>query len=327
MQNNLTGIRCGDCKELLPCVPAGSVRLVFADPPFNLGRQYDSYSDRLSDEEYINWLAEWINMVKPVLTPDGSFWLAITEKYVAEAKLACCEAGFHLRNWIVWHYTFGQNMRTQFSRSNTHILYFINDQREFVFNDMQVRIPSYRQLEYGDKRAHPDGKVPDATWDSFPRVCGTFRAKKEGHDNQMPEQLLQRIVRTASHPGDVVLDPFSGTGTTAVAAARLGRSYTAFDISEEYCESAKSRLSDAVEDPENTIAAAGKWGAFHMETAEQFLREAGVNSAKLMYNEDVLSCFARLLNIRCGGAAYTADEVAEILPAIERRISSSARLR
>ncbi len=324
-----TNIRQGDCLELLRTVEPGSVRLVFADPPFNLNRGYDdTFDDNRPSGEYLAWLREWLAMVPPALTDDGSFWLAISERWVAEAKVMCTDLGFTLRNWIVWHYTFGQSTKAKFSKSNTHILYFTKHPKEFVFNDMATRIPSLRQIEYGDKRANPDGKVPDSTWSEFPRVCGTFGEKQVWHDNQMPEALLLRIIRTATEPGDTVLDPFSGTATTVVAAERLGRVGRGFEISDSYALLGQQRVDAAVADPENTIAAGGKWGPFHAETAEWLLRETGTSSKRIIDRREALECFTRLLNARCGltGAEgrvpYSVAEVEATLPDIEKRVTS-----
>ncbi len=319
-----TNIRHGDCLKLLSTVEYGSVRLLFADPPFNLNRDYDHhFDDNRSDEEYLVWTREWLSMVPNILTDDGSFWLAISEKWVAEAKVICTDMGLTLRNWLVWHYTFGQATAAKFAKSNTHILYFTKHPKEFIFNDMATRIPSLRQIEYGDKRANPNGKVPDATWSEFPRVCGTFGAKQVWHDNQMPEALMQRIIRTASEPGDLVLDPFSGSATTIVAAERLGRVGWGFEISESYTLLGQSRVDAAVADPENTIAAKGKWGPFHTETAEWLLRETGTSSKRIIDRKEALECFTRLLNARCAAKKpYSVAEVEANLPAIEKRITT-----
>lgn len=318
-----TNIQHGDCVELLRAVEPGSARLIFADPPFNLNRGYDeTFDDNRPADEYLAWLREWLSLVPDALADDGSLWLAISERWVAEAKVMCTELGLTLRNWIVWHYSFGQSARAKFARSNTHILYFTRHPKKFVFNDMATRIPSLRQIEYGDKRANPDGKVPDATWSEFPRVCGTFGAKQVWHDNQMPEPLLQRIIRTATEPGDLVLDPFSGTATTVVAAERLGRVGRGFEISEAYALLGQQRVDAAVADPENTIGAKGDWGPFHTESAEWLLRETGASAKRIIGRREALECFTRLLNARIASDKYTAADVEAALPSIEKRVTS-----
>jgi SAM-dependent methyltransferase len=149
-----------------------------------------------------------------------------------------------MRNWIIWHYTFGQQTKSKFARAHTHIFYFVNDKKNFTFNEYAVRVPSDRQLIYNDRRANPVGKMPDDVWEEFPRVCGTFKERKEWHPCQMPENLLKRIIAVSSNVGDCVLDPFSGSGTTLAAAKQLSRNYVGVEISKKYVQNAKKRLSD-----------------------------------------------------------------------------------
>lgn len=142
-------------------------------------------------------------------------------------------------------YTFGQNQKKKFNRSHTHILYFTKDKKRFVFNDKDIRVPSARQLIYKDKRANPIGKIPDDVW-QFSRVCGTFKERIEKHPCQMPESLLELIIKASSNKGDLVLDPFGGTGTTAAAAKKLNRNFITIEISKEYYEIILKRLNDNV---------------------------------------------------------------------------------
>jgi DNA modification methylase len=258
----------GDCLELLARMPAESVHLAFADPPFNIGYEYDAYDDRRSAGEYLDWSRRWLGEVARVLRPDGTFWLAIGDEYAAELKvLATREIGLTCRSWVVWYYTFGVNCRQKFSRSHAHLFHFVRDPDRFTFNTDAIRVPSARELVYGDRRANPQGRLPDDTWilrpqdlpdgfgtteDTwyFPRVCGTFKERSGWHGCQMPEQLLGRIIRVSSNPGDLVLDPFAGSGTTLTAARKLGRSYLGVELSEAYCTRIRERLAAiAVGDP------------------------------------------------------------------------------
>lgn len=255
-------IRLGDCLEGLDAIPEGTVDLAFADPPFNIGYDYDVYRDRLDAERYLDWSREWMSRVWRALKPDGSFWLAIGDEYAAELKvLAHRELGFHPRNWVVWYYTFGVHCERKFTRSHAHLLYFVKDPKRFTFNGDAARVPSARQLIYADARANPAGRVPDDTWilrprDAGPeafaddhdvwsvsRVCGTFKERRGWHGCQMPEQVLGRIVRTCSNPGDLVVDPFAGSGTTLAVAKKLGRRGLGFDVSPDYVARARARLA------------------------------------------------------------------------------------
>ncbi|MBN2583835.1 MAG: site-specific DNA-methyltransferase [Planctomycetes bacterium] len=235
----------GDCLDVLPGWKAGSVNLVFADPPYNIGYKYHGYNDRLPYDRYVKWSRDWIAACTRVLADDGSIYIAIGDEYAAEVRMILKDLGLHLRNWIVWHYTFGQNCTRRFNRSHAHVFYACKDEARAIFNadDPHLRIKSKRLTTYNDKRANPKGKLPDDTW-TFSRVCGTFKERCGWHPCQMPEALLERVIRASSRPGDLVLDPFAGSGTTCVVAKRLGRHYVGMDISEQYVVKSRQRLAD-----------------------------------------------------------------------------------
>ena len=294
MDEVLNTIRLSDCIAGMNDLPAGSVDLAFADPPFNIGYEYDVYEDSLEHQKYIDWSAEWISAVFRALKPEGTFWLAIGDDYAAELKLESQKIGFHCRSWVIWYYTFGVNCARKFTRSHTHLFHFVKDRDDFTFRDEGVRVPSARELVYNDKRANPKGRLPDDTWiirpaglvgdlvsdddgtwsphtltppadndrtftlrpqdleqafspteDTWyvPRVAGTFKERAGFHGCQMPEQVLGRIIRTCSQPGELVLDPFSGSATTLAVAKKLGRRYVGFDLSEDYVRYGLDRLA------------------------------------------------------------------------------------
>lgn len=235
----------GDCIETMQKLSERSINLIFADPPFNIGIKYDKYNDNLSYEEYYDWSKEWIARAYRLLKNDGSIYIAIGDEFAAEINIILKQAGYYFRNWIIWYYTFGQNQRKKFNRAHTHILYFTKDKEKFVFNSDDVRVPSARQLIYKDKRANPKGKIPDDVW-QFSRICGTFKERLGNHPCQMPEFLLERIIRVSSNEADIVLDPFGGTGTTAAVAKRLKRHFITMEISEEYYNLILKRLGGKV---------------------------------------------------------------------------------
>ena len=273
-------IHQGDCVELLNCVPPKSIDLVFADPPFNIGYQYDVYDDQMQADEYLKWCRQWIAGVYTALKDDGTFWLAIGDEYAAELKIEAQKIGFHCRSWVVWYYTFGVNCVNGFSRSHTHIFHFVKDKKNFTFNRInpQIRVKSARQLVYADNRANPNGRLPDNTWiirpqdaplsfspshDTWyiPRVAGTFKEREGFHGCQMPEQLLARIIGSTSKPQDLVLDPFGGSGTTLCVAKKLARQWMGFELSEDYVQYISQRLQrtnsgDPIDGPEDPIESA-----------------------------------------------------------------------
>ena len=270
----------GDCIAGMNALPAGSVDLVFADPPFNIGYDYDVYNDRRERDVYLDWSRGWISAAHRALKPDGTFWLAIGDEYAAELKILSQDVGFVSRSWVIWYYTFGVNCKYKFSRSHAHLFHFVKDPAKFTFRaaELENRIPSARQLVYNDSRGNPEGRLPDDTWilrpqdiagsftpdeDTwyFPRVAGTFKERKGFHGCQMPEQLLGRIIRVCSHENEIVLDPFSGSATTLAVSKKLGRQFLGFDLSPEYVQRGKDRLEkimpgDALDGaPEPTMSA------------------------------------------------------------------------
>jgi len=250
-----------DCLEGLKELADGVVDLAFADPPFNIGYEYDVYRDELESEHYLRWSRAWTAEVVRVLKPHGTFWLAIGDEYAAELKVMLQrEHGLTCRSWVVWYYTFGVNCKYKFSRSHAHLFHMLKDPEHFTFNADAVRVPSARQMVYGDGRANPGGRLPDDTWilrpqdlpegfqpheDTwyFPRVCGTFKERAGWHGCQMPEQLLGRILRACSHEGELVLDPFAGSGTTLAVAKKLKRQFVGFELSNQYCQQIEKRLA------------------------------------------------------------------------------------
>lgn len=242
----------GDCVKLLGHATQTKARLIFADPPFNIGYEYDDYDDRRDHDQYVDWTEQWMAACRSVLTPDGSFYIAIGDEHAADVRQIGRKLGLTLRNWIIWHYTFGQQTKRMFARAHAHILYFVVDPTDFVFNDMDIRVPSARQLVYNDSRADPRGKLPDDVW-RYSRVCGTFKERVKWHNCQMPLKLLARIIKASSDPGDIVLDPFSGSGTTLAAAAVLKRRYIGIDVSAKYVQCAEQRIAQIIADNADDI--------------------------------------------------------------------------
>jgi site-specific DNA-methyltransferase (adenine-specific) len=252
-----------DCIVGMGRIPSGTIDLAFADPPFNIGYKYDVYEDRRAADEYLDWTRQWGRQVVRALKPTGTFWLAIGDDFAAEAKMIFQrELGLFCRSWVIWYYTFGVNCKYKFSRSHTHLFHFVKDPKSFTFNRDSIRVPSARQLVYADVRAHEKGRLPDDTWilrpqDAsnsftpeedvwyFPRVCGTFKERAGWHGCQMPEQLLGRIITVSSNPGDTVLEPFGGSGTTLVVAKKLQRRFIGFELSKNYAEQIQLRLNNA----------------------------------------------------------------------------------
>ena len=298
MQDFQNRIICGDCIEVLGKINKPFADLIFADPPFNIGYKYDKYYDKVKKKNYIAWTKEWMDACKKILKPNGSFYIAIGDDYAANIKIIADELGLFMRNWIIWHYSFGQQMKTKFARSHTHIFYFVNDKKDFVFNDEKVRVISDRQKIYRDKRANPEGKMPDDVWDEYPRLCGTFD-ERTNFPCQMPESLLARIIRVSSKEDHWVLDPFNGSGTTAVVAHKLNRVFTGIEISEEYVKESEKRIKETEGLPiEGEVNR--KWSAQHEIELKGLYHENKVPTEQLAGDPDLLTLFTNKFNMRIG---------------------------
>jgi len=230
----------GDSIEVMKQIPDESIDLIFADPPYNIGIKYDNYNDNLNQKDYLEWVDKWLDEIIRILKKTGSIYIAINDENAAEIVLKLKSKGLFMRNWMIWYYTFGEHQSNKFTRSHTHILYFVKDKNIFTFNADNIRIISVRQ-KIGDKRANPKGRIPDDVW-KISRIAGTFKERVKNFPCQMPIKVLERIILVSSNENDIVLDPFAGSGTTLVAAKKYNRKYIGIEISEKYVEVLQKRL-------------------------------------------------------------------------------------
>lgn len=236
---------CGDCLEVVPTL--GLFDLIVVDSPYNYNEPYLNHNDRMSSTDFMEWLEDRLRVIVKSLKETGSFWIFAPDEWVSEVDVFLKLIGLIRRSWVVWHYTFGVANQKNFSRSHTHILYYVKGPN-FFFDP--PRVPSARSAIYKDKRANPKGKVADNTWvlhkkemeDYFRpdedtwlinRVCGTYKERRPISPNQIPEAALERIIQCSSRPGDRVMDPFMGSGSTGLVCQRSGREFVGVDISPE----------------------------------------------------------------------------------------------
>ncbi len=320
MAFNTNQIMQGDCVEILARDDFPTADLVFADPPFNIGFQYDVYEDKKAYEDYYDWTRQWMKGCRDVLKDNGSMWVAIGDDYAAEVRMIGRELGLHLRNWVIWHYTFGQATKAKFARSHTHLFYWTKAAKDFTFNDQAARIPSDRQIEYNDKRASSRGKMPDDVWSEFSRLCGSFEEREGWHPCQMPETILARIIRVSSNVGDVVVDPFGGSGTTLVVAKKLGRQYVGTELSEDYATRIAERLAGVVV---GHAVNGDDWPDEHVECLRSMYAEASVSTELLAKRAALLDTFTKQFNWRMEVSGwqceYEADDVLGKLAELRKR--------
>jgi len=237
----------GDCLEVMPGLEAGSIRLVFADPPYNQGVDYgEEFFDAVSPESYLAWCQVWIQDATRLLAPDGSFWLLISHEWAWQLIPMAVRAGLSLRQTLIWYEKFGANCTRKFNRCSRSLLWLVKNPNRFVFNDCpEIRRESDRQKKYNDKRANPAGKFWDDIWGidpEIPRLAGTHKERMRGFPTQLPIKLLRPIIGCASDPGDLVLDPFAGSGTSGQAAVEMSRRYIGIERSDLFAARAQMRL-------------------------------------------------------------------------------------
>lgn len=246
----------GDSRQWLRSLPTGSVDMIFADPPYNIKKaDWDNFA---TQEAYIEWSMEWITEASRVLKPKGSLYVCGFSEVLADLKHPA-SAHFPASRWLVWHYRNKANLGSDWGRSHESILHFRKSKRQKLSEIDYLRIPygkhtlkypSHPQADtsaYGgggkkrdDWQPHPMGAKPKDVIE-VPTTCNGMN-EKTPHPTQKPEELVRKFVFASSMPGDLVVDPFSGSGTTAVVAAQLKRRFMACDLSAEYNTWAADRL-------------------------------------------------------------------------------------
>ena len=245
----------GDCIKRLQGLKTESVDLIFADPPYNLKKaEWDTFE---SQEAYVKWSLKWIKEASRVLKSTGTLYVCGFSEILADIKLPALKY-FEGCRWLVWHYKNKANLGSDWSRSHESILHF-RKSKKFTFNIDNIRIPySNHTLKYpihpqaetsqygngknGDKvwKPHPLGAKPKDVIE-IPTTCNGMN-EKTPHPTQKPEELLRKLILASSNIGDLVIDPFLGSGTTAVIAEQLGRKWSGCDLSLEYCFWAANRI-------------------------------------------------------------------------------------
>ena len=256
----------GDCRVQLPKIPEvqeQSVDLVFADPPFNWNRDYNKHEtpntksnkvwddSAMSSEEYKRFTYDWIDLCISALKPTGAIWVNIPDDWAAEIVVHLKTRELTMINWCIWHYRFGQNTKSRFINSKVHALYFAKDPNNRTWNPDPILEESDRRAIYADSRPEskrdgmPAGlRVPMDVWygKHLGRIQGNNKERRPQHDNQLPETYLHRVIASTSNEGDTILDPFLGSGTTAVVATAMNRHFIGTEFSKDNAKTAMERI-------------------------------------------------------------------------------------
>jgi len=245
----------GDVLKSLKKIPSEKVDMVFADPPFNLNKKYSNSNDQKGIEEYIQWCYDWIDECIRVLKPSGTLFLHNIPKWLVYFANHLNENGMFFKHWIAWDAP-GMPLGKTLYPAHYGILYYTKSEKDFKFNNVRIphkicRVCKEVQKDYGGKKVqmHPFGTVLSDMWSDLHRIRHNNR--RDSHPNQLPEPVLERLVMISTDKNDIVLDPLIGTGTTALAAKRLGRKYIGIDNSKDYVKVSKEKLKEITSSDSN----------------------------------------------------------------------------
>ncbi len=252
----------GDCLKLFKSIPNNSVDCIFADPPFNLNKKYNSHIDKLVETEYLDWCKSWIDECLRVLKDSGFIFLHNIPKWLTfYANFLNYKAVF--RHWISWD-AMTAPMGKTLQPAHYGILFYSKTNDRSKFNE--IRYPHKRDRkgvlikDYGGKKniLHPFGPLCSDVWTDIHRI--RHSKYRDEHPCQLPIHLLERIILMSSEENDIILDPFMGTGTTAIASKRLGRNFIGFEKDKKYCEIANKKVKS-----ENFLSKIGEcWVSFYL---------------------------------------------------------------
>lgn len=238
----------GDCLEVLSkSVDDDSIDLIFADPPYNIGKNFNGRKDKLTEQEYLKWSYKWLDLCIRKLKRNGSFYVMTSTQFMPFFDL-------YLRNKLsilarlVWYYdSSGVQAKRYYGSMYEPILYCVRNKNDYTFNSTSILVEAKtgakrKLIDYRKKipTIYNSQKVPGNVWE-FPRV--RYRMDEyENHPTQKPIALLERIIKASSNEGYLILDPFSGTFTTSYVAKKLGRRSIGIEIEEEYIKIGLRRL-------------------------------------------------------------------------------------
>lgn len=242
----------GDCLEVLKKIPDNSVDMTFADPPFNLKKKYNHYEDSKEKQDYLNWCNDWMSEMVRITKPTGAIFVHNIPRWLSHYAEHLNKIAY-FRHWIAWD-SGGAPMGKTLLPNHYGILYYTKSKshKDFKFYDIRYPHPRCRACDeflkdYGGKKdqAHGFGPLLSDVWNDIHRI--RHKKRRDEHPCQLPIPLLERLILMTTDEGDVVLDPFMGTGTTAVAAKRLGRKYIGIELDSDYVKIAEKNVKAAKE--------------------------------------------------------------------------------
>ena len=233
----LNKILCGDSIEEMRKIPDNSIDMTFADPPFNLNKKYGNYKDKKSSNEYLEWCNQWLTEMVRITKPTGSIFVHNIPKWLIYHANHLNKIAI-FKHWIAWD-SMSMPLGKTLLPAHYGILFYTKIPKGFKFHELRSPHKKCRKCgemikDYGGKKKqiNPHGTLLSDVWADIHRI--RHNARRDAHPCQLPEPLLERLILMTTDENDVVLDPFIGAGTTALAAKRLGRNFIGIDIDSKY---------------------------------------------------------------------------------------------
>jgi DNA modification methylase len=227
----------GDCLALMKDIQSETIDLIVTDPPYNLSKDYGNDSDKRTHYEYLNFSNQWLTEAKRILKPTGTLYVFMGVRYISYIyEILEQSLNFVFNSWITWHYTQGIGKIKGFSPRHDDILMFTKT-NDFKFNLDSIRIPQKYYRGINNMR----GANPGNVWEfSHIHYC---QANRQNHPTQKPEALFERMILASTNTGDLVLDPFCGSGTALRVCQQTKRRGIGIEINNDYVQMTKERLS------------------------------------------------------------------------------------
>ena len=236
---------CGDAIEIMKKIPDNSIDMTFADPPFNLNKKYSNYKDKRTNQDYINWCEEWLTEMVRITKPTGSILVHNIPKWLVYFANHLNKIAF-FKHWIAWD-SMSIPLGKTLLPAHYGILFYTKSQKGFKFNELRSPHKKCSRCgemikDYGGKKSqiNPHGTLLSDVWTDIHRIRHSSRRDK--HPCQLPEPLLERLILMTTNEKGIILDPFIGAGTTALAAKRLGRNFIGIDIDSKYKSIIENKL-------------------------------------------------------------------------------------
>jgi len=247
---------CGDCLTVMPLLPEGFIDLLIADPPYNLDKDFNGHKfKKTSDEAYIDYTENWIRKIIPLLKPDATVYVCC-DWQSGSAVETVLKRHFIIRNRITWQREKGRGSLTNW-KNGMEDIWFATNSKSYTFHVDSVKIRRRVMAPYRSNGKPRDWEetengnfrntCPSNFWDDI-SVPYWSMPENTAHPTQKPEKLLAKLILASSNPGDIVFDPFLGSGSTSVTARKLNRHFVGIEINEQFCVWAEKRLELALTD-------------------------------------------------------------------------------